>query len=166
MFQSTAECVLLSRADVLDRYGPASPAPKRHAPFIPMDQALILTHMLQTEMKSKVNAFKERLQREPAFPNGSPARRTIMGTRKTSHPGVRIPSRRSRWSSWQALVQSAGPPLQASAAQSPRERGALGLHERRHAPATSVRQAGTTDPTSGSDRQRFAIAVLQRDTHF
>src|SRR6266568_707769 len=31
-------------------------------------------------MKSKVNAFKEGLQREPAFPNGSPSRRTIMGT--------------------------------------------------------------------------------------
>src|SRR5260370_16875932 len=46
----------------------------------PLASALILTHILQTEMKSKVNAFKERLQREPAFPNGSPSRRTIMGT--------------------------------------------------------------------------------------
>src|SRR5207248_10601443 len=46
-------------------------------PWLP---ALILTHMLQTEVKSKVNAFQERLQREPAFPNGSPARRAIMGT--------------------------------------------------------------------------------------
>ncbi len=41
-------------------------------------------------MKRKVNAFQERLQREPAFPNGSPTGRTIMGTRKTSHPGVRL----------------------------------------------------------------------------
>src|SRR2546423_3764599 len=29
--------------------------------------ALILTHMFQTEVKSKMSAFKERLQREPAF---------------------------------------------------------------------------------------------------
>jgi hypothetical protein len=29
-------------------------------------------------MKSEVNAFKERLQREPAFPNGSPSRRPIV----------------------------------------------------------------------------------------
>src|SRR5712692_9229611 len=41
--------------------------------------ALILTHILQTEVKSKMNALKKRLQREPAFPDGSPARRTIMG---------------------------------------------------------------------------------------
>src|SRR3989454_2463989 len=45
-----------------------------------MSKDLILTHILQTEMKSKVNAFKEGLQREPAFPNGSPSRRPIMGT--------------------------------------------------------------------------------------
>src|SRR6266566_3728461 len=36
--------------------------------------------MLQTEVKSKMNALKKRLQREPAFPDGSPSRRTIMGT--------------------------------------------------------------------------------------
>ncbi len=48
--------------------------------------------MLQTEMKRKVNAFQERLQREPAFPDGEPSRGTIMGARKTSHPGVRPPS--------------------------------------------------------------------------
>src|SRR6266566_9477562 len=36
--------------------------------------------MLQTEVKSKMNALKKGLQREPAFPDGSPARRTIMGT--------------------------------------------------------------------------------------
>src|SRR5260370_26667311 len=46
----------------------------------PRAKALILTHNLQTEMKSKVNAIQEGLQREPAFPNGSPSRRTIMGT--------------------------------------------------------------------------------------
>src|SRR5438128_2976850 len=31
----------------------------------PLPSGLILTHILQTEMKSKVNAFKEGLQREP-----------------------------------------------------------------------------------------------------
>src|SRR5260370_3053622 len=46
----------------------------------PRAKALILTHNLQTEMKSKVNTIQEGLQREPAFPNGSPSRRTIMGT--------------------------------------------------------------------------------------
>src|SRR5256714_9918859 len=46
---------------------------------VPRLLALILTHMLQTEVKSKMNALKKRLQREPAFPDGSPTRRTIMG---------------------------------------------------------------------------------------
>lgn len=46
----------------------------------PIPGRLTLTHILQTELKSKVNAFQEGLQGEPAFPNGSPARRTIMGT--------------------------------------------------------------------------------------
>src|SRR6266566_2671912 len=36
--------------------------------------------MLQTEVKSKVTALQKALQREPAFPDGAPARRTIMGT--------------------------------------------------------------------------------------
>src|SRR6266849_7089214 len=46
----------------------------------PRHSCLILTHILQTEMKSKVNAFKKRLQRKPAFPDRPPSRRTIMGT--------------------------------------------------------------------------------------
>jgi hypothetical protein len=45
----------------------------------PSPLGLILTHILQTEVKSKVNALKQRLQREPAFPDGAPARRAIMG---------------------------------------------------------------------------------------
>src|SRR5437870_12194177 len=48
--------------------------------FNPFPKGLILSHILQTEMKSKVNAFKKRLQREPALPDGSPSRRAIMGT--------------------------------------------------------------------------------------
>src|SRR6266496_1938347 len=44
-----------------------------------MAKALILTHILQTEVKNKMSALKKGLQREPAFPDGSPARRTIMG---------------------------------------------------------------------------------------
>src|SRR5258708_3647558 len=44
-----------------------------------MAKALILTHILQTEVKSKMSALKQRLQGEPTFPDGSPARRTIMG---------------------------------------------------------------------------------------
>jgi hypothetical protein len=42
-------------------------------------ESLILTHILQTEVKSKMSALKQRGLREPAFPDGSPARRTIMG---------------------------------------------------------------------------------------
>jgi len=58
----------------------------------PLALALILTHNLQTEVKSKMSALKKGLQREPAFPDGSPARRAIMGAWKTSHPGVPPPS--------------------------------------------------------------------------
>jgi hypothetical protein len=47
--------------------------------LLPVHERLILTHMLQTEVKSKMSALKKRLQKEPAFPNGSPAGRAIMG---------------------------------------------------------------------------------------
>ena len=46
----------------------------------PRRSRLILTHILQTEVKSKMSALKKGLQQEPAFPDGSPARRTIVGT--------------------------------------------------------------------------------------
>jgi hypothetical protein len=46
----------------------------------PITGSLILTHILPREMKGKVNALQERLQREPTFPDGSPSWRTIMGT--------------------------------------------------------------------------------------
>jgi hypothetical protein len=39
---------------------------------------LILTHILQTEVKIQMSALKKGLQREPAFPDGSPTGRTIM----------------------------------------------------------------------------------------
>jgi hypothetical protein len=42
-----------------------------------MTGSLILTHMLQTEVKSKMSALKKRLQGEPTFPHGSPSRRAI-----------------------------------------------------------------------------------------
>ena len=45
----------------------------------PRPQGLILTQILQTEVKSQMSALNKRLQREPAFPDGSPARRAIMG---------------------------------------------------------------------------------------
>ena len=45
----------------------------------PPAKALILTHILQTEVKGKMSALKKGLQQEPAFPDGSPASRTIMG---------------------------------------------------------------------------------------
>ena len=70
-----------------------------------------------------------------------------MGAWKTSHPGVPPPSRRCLPSWSEPIDQGARPTRPASEAQSPRKRGALGLHERRHAPATSARPAGTTDPS-------------------
>src|SRR6266496_1706459 len=45
--------------------------------FLPMALALILTHNLQTEVKSKMSALKQCLQGEPPFPDSSPSRRTI-----------------------------------------------------------------------------------------
>src|SRR5713226_2408785 len=41
----------------------SSPSPHFGYPWLP---ALILTHILQTEVKSKMNALKKGLQREPA----------------------------------------------------------------------------------------------------
>src|SRR6266516_4446272 len=38
--------------------------------------------ILQTEVKNKMSALEKRLQREPAFPDGSPSWRTIMGARQ------------------------------------------------------------------------------------
>src|SRR5713101_2231959 len=51
-----------------------------HVPALidPLRQTLILTHILQTEVTSKMSALKKGLQREPAFPDGSPTGRTIM----------------------------------------------------------------------------------------
>src|SRR5258708_14020530 len=58
---------------------PTPPKPQtRNAPSIPGLSSLILTHMLQTEVKSKMSALKKGLEQEPAFPNGSPTGRTIM----------------------------------------------------------------------------------------
>ena len=51
---------------------------QRTAQKAPLFLRLILTHMLQTEVKSKMSALKKGLQREPAFPDGSPAGRAIM----------------------------------------------------------------------------------------
>ncbi len=39
-----------------------------------------------------MSALKQRLQREPAFPDGSPERRDHHGSVPDSHPGVRLPS--------------------------------------------------------------------------
>src|SRR3989442_2352510 len=117
-------------------------------------------------MKSKVNAWKRRFAKRASLSKWFAIQQDHHGNEPDSHPGVRLPSRRSRWSEWQARVQSAGPPPPASAAQSTRSPGALGLHQRRHGPATSARQEATTDPTKGSDPQREALAGAQDDTHF
>ncbi len=45
--------------------------------FIPFPEGLTCTHILQTEVKSKMNALNKGLQGEPALPQGFPARRAI-----------------------------------------------------------------------------------------
>src|SRR2546425_1462369 len=127
-------------------------------PRTPRIRCLILTHILQPEMKSKVNAWKRRFAKRASLSKWFAIQQDHHGNEPDSHPGVRLPSSRSRWSSWQASVQSAEPPPPASAAHSARSPGALGRNERRHAPATSARQEATTDPTNGSDHQREALA--------
>src|SRR5262249_36747308 len=62
----------------------------------------------------KVDALKQRGLREPAFPDGSPPRRPIMGAWKTSHPGVPPPSeirahRHGGWRLTRALGQNRKP---------------------------------------------------------
>src|SRR6266852_4063819 len=98
-----------------------------------------------------MNALQKGLQREPAFPDGSPSWRPIMGAGQIAT---------------QASDQNAGPRRPASEAQSPRSPGALGLHEPTHVPATGAPPSETTDPASASGRQPFAIAGAQCDTHF
>jgi hypothetical protein len=44
-----------------------------NGPESPHLSSLILTHIVQTEVKSKMSALKQRLQREPAFPDGPPS---------------------------------------------------------------------------------------------
>src|SRR5947209_16602497 len=113
----------------------------------PCLSCLILTQILQTEVKSQMSALNKRLQREPAFPDGSPARRAIMGAWKTSHPGGLPPSRRCPPSCSQASRHTASPRRPASEAQSPPSLGAGGPAEPPHAPAASARPEGTTDPS-------------------
>src|SRR5436309_2653415 len=113
-----------------------------------------------------MSALKQHLQVKPAFPDGAPAWRAIMGTWKTSLPGVPLPSRRYRQLYWRVVAPSAEPKWQASAAQSPPGLGALVFAEQVRAPATSAQQEETTDQASGSSHLLFAIAVARCDSHF
>jgi P22_AR N-terminal domain len=61
--------------EILERLGPPTQMRANGSPRL---LSLILTHILHTEVKSKMRALKQGLQREPAFPDGSPAGRTIM----------------------------------------------------------------------------------------
>jgi hypothetical protein len=133
----------------------------------PLLGALILTHMLQTEVKSKLSALTKGLQREPAFPDGSPERRDHHGSVPGSHPGVPL------LSEIRAHCHGQRRPAAALGQHGQHQRlnhlssGALwvftsvGTHLR-----TAARPEATTDPTSGSARQREALAVAQCDTRF
>jgi hypothetical protein len=117
------------------------------APNYPLSSALILTHMLQTEMKSKMSARKQAFAKRASLSRWCASQEGHHGSVPDSHPGVPLPSRRCPPSWSEAIDRCARPTRPASEAQSPGERGALGLHARRHAPATSARQEATTDPS-------------------
>src|SRR2546425_6536790 len=93
-------------------------------PRTPRIRCLILTHILQTEVKSKVNAWKRRFAKRASLSRWFAIQQDHHGNEPDSHPGVRPPSRRSRRSWCEATDQSAGPPPPASAAQSARSPGA------------------------------------------
>jgi hypothetical protein len=51
--------------------------PAGSAAFIPVASALSFIHILQTKMRSQVNALKQRLDTKPTFPQGFPTERTL-----------------------------------------------------------------------------------------
>jgi hypothetical protein len=91
--------------------------------------------MLQTEVKSKMSALKQRLQKEPAFPDGAPPKRAIMGACQIAiQAGYLCPEGAHRHGP-KRVTRSLGQHGPASEAQSPHSLGALGPHERRRVPA-------------------------------
>ena len=132
----------------------------------PTHKCLILTHILQTEVKNKMSALKKGLQREPAFPDGSPSRRTIMGTSQIAthtchlypegahgHAQRRPASVLSQYGQHQRLNHLGSRALWVFPS--------AGTHLQQ-----AHRKSGQQTRASASDRQPGALAVLQCDSHF
>jgi hypothetical protein len=132
----------------------------------PSPKGLSFIHILQTEVKSKMSALKKRLQKEPAFPNGSPAGRSIMRACQIAtqacdlrpegahrhgqrHPPVRWANTASISGSITAFARRSG----SSRAQA---RTCVPPHG----------QWGQQTRASASGHQRFAVAALRCDSHF
>ena len=108
---------------------------------------LILTHILQTKVKSQVNPRKQAFAKIASLSKWFAIQEGHHGSVPDSHPGVPPPSRKCPQTWSQASDPSAGPPPPASKAQSPHSWGARALLGPMHALAPSARQAGTTDPS-------------------
>ena len=132
----------------------------------PMAEALILTHILQTEMKSKVNAFKERLQREPAFPNGSPSRRTIMGASQIATQACDLRPEGAQRHGRRRVTSALGQDRQHQRLNDLRGWTFWVLPSQRTHLQQAHGQRGQQTRASGSGRQREALAVLQCDSRF
>ena len=133
----------------------------------PVSLGLILTHILQTEVKSKLSALKKRLQREPAFPDGSPERRDHHGSVPDSHPGVPLLSEiRAHRHGQRRLTAALGQHSQHQRLNH-LVSGALWVFT---SAGTHLQQAhgqrGQQTRASASGRQREALAALLCDTRF
>jgi hypothetical protein len=131
----------------------------------PCASAPILTHILQPEVKSKMSALKQGLQREPAFPDGSPARRTIMAACQIATQACDLrpegPHRHGR----RRVTSALGQHCQHHRIND-RRRRTLWFGTRA---GTSLQQAHgkrrQQTRASASGRQRGALAVAQCDSH-
>ena len=132
----------------------------------PCLSCLILTQILQTEVKSQMSALNKRLQREPAFPDGSPARRAIMGACQiATQAGYLRPEGAHRHACRRAATQlrQDGQHQRLNHLLS----WALGvLPSHRTHLQQAHGQRGQQTRASASGRQLGALAVPRCDTHF
>jgi hypothetical protein len=138
----------------------------RRARFIPVSKDLILTHMLQTEVKSKMSTLKKGLQREPAFPDGSPSRRTIMAACQIATQACHFRPKRTHRHSSRRVTGALGQHGQHQRLNH-RIGGALWVFT---SAGTHLQQAhgqrGQQTRASGSGHQPEALTVAQCDSHF
>src|SRR6266705_1819175 len=116
-------------------------------PPYPYLKDLILTHNLQTEVKSKVNALKKRLQKEPAFPDGSPARRTIMGACQIATQACHFRPKRTHRHGSRRVTRTLGQHRQHQRINHRIRRTLWFFTSGRTNLRTAARQEATTDPS-------------------